>query len=69
MDAYAFASAVKDEDRMRYYADVQKLLVEDVPLGWLIEIKFPTIYNKRVRNLITTAIGVNESFDSVYLAK
>jgi peptide/nickel transport system substrate-binding protein len=43
--------------------------VDDVPLGWLIEIKFPTIYNKRVRNLVTTAIGVNESFDSVYLAK
>ena len=63
------ASAVKDEDRKRYYADVQKLLVEDVPLGWLIEINFPTIYNKRVRNLVTTAIGVNESFDSVYLAK
>lgn len=63
------ASAVKDEDRNRYYAEVQKLLVEDVPLGWLIEIKFPTIYNKRVHNLVTTAIGVNESFDSVYLTK
>ena len=63
------ASAVKDEDRKRYYADVQKLLVEDVPLGWLIEINFPTIYNKRVRNLVTTAIGVNESLDTVYLAK
>ena len=63
------ASAVKSEDRKRYYSDVQKLLVEDVPLAWLIEIKFPTIYNKRVRNLVTSAIGVNESFESVYIAK
>ena len=63
------ASAVKSEDRRRHYSDVQKLLVEDVPLAWLIEIKFPTIYNKRVRNLVTTAIGVNESFESVYIAK
>lgn len=63
------ASALKDDDRKRYYAEVQKLLVEDVPHAWLIEIKFPTIYNKRVHNLVTTAIGVNESFDSVYLTK
>ena len=63
------ASAVKSEDRRRYYSDAQKLLVEDVPLAWLIEIKFPTIYNKRVRNLVTTAIGVNESFESVYIAR
>ena len=44
-------------------------MVEDVPHAWLIEIKFPTIYNKRVRNLVTTAIGVNETFESVYIAK
>ena len=63
------AVAVKDDDRKGYYAEVQKMLVEDVPLAWLIEIKFPTIYNKRVRNLVTTAIGVNETFESVYIAK
>ncbi|MEO7057639.1 MAG: ABC transporter substrate-binding protein [Caldimonas sp.] len=63
------ASAVKDDDRRRFYSEVQKILVEDVPLAWLIEIKFPTIYNKRVHNLVTTGIGVNESFDIVYLTK
>lgn len=63
------ASAVKVEDRQRAYSEVQSLLVEDAPLAWLVEIKFPTIYNKRVRNLVTTAIGVNESFDAVYIAK
>ena len=63
------AVAVKDDDRKAYYAEVQKMLVDDVPHAWLIEIKFPTIYNKRVRNLVTTAIGVNETFESVYIAK
>lgn len=63
------ATAVKVDDRKRYYSEVQKLIVDDVPLGWLIEINFPTISNKRVRNLVTSAIGVNESFDTVYLAK
>ena len=69
-DLFAKAAvAVKDEERTAYYAEVQKILVEDVPHAWLIEIKFPTIYNKRVRNLVTTAIGVNETFESVYIAK
>lgn len=63
------ASAIREEDRRRYYSEVQKILVEDVPLAWLIEIKFPTIYNKRVHDLVTTAVGVNESFDAVYLSK
>ncbi len=63
------AVAVSDSDRKAYYSEVQKILVEDAPLAWLIELKFPTIYNKKLHNVVTSAIGVNESFDSVYIVK
>ena len=63
------AVATKDGDRKNYYSEVQKILVDDVPLAWLVEINFPTIYNKKVRNVVTSAIGVNETFESVYIVK
>jgi peptide/nickel transport system substrate-binding protein len=33
-----------------------------VPVAWLLEIEFPTMYDKSFENLITTAIGVNDTF-------
>ena len=55
-------------DRQRAFSDVQKILVEDVPQIWLMELAFPTINDRRVRNLITTGLGVHTSFDDVFLA-
>ncbi len=37
---------------------MQKILVDDVPVLWLLELEFPTIYRCNVKNLVTTAIGV-----------
>ena len=48
------------------YSQMQKLIVEDVPIAWLVEMEFPTIYDKRLQNLVTSAIGIHESFDTVY---
>jgi hypothetical protein len=33
----------------------------------LVELKFPTIFNRRVHNIVTTAHGVNDSFDAAYV--
>lgn len=69
-DLFAKAAvAIKDVDRKNYYSEAQKILVEDVPLAWLVEINFPTIYSKKVHNVVTSAIGVNETFESVYIVK
>jgi peptide/nickel transport system substrate-binding protein len=65
----AAAKAVKDDERQKLYSEVQKILVEDVPIGWLVEIQFPTVLNKKLKNVVTTAIGVNETFDEVYMVK
>jgi peptide/nickel transport system substrate-binding protein len=64
--ADAAASETVDSKRQALYSQMQKILVEDVPIAWLVELEFPTVYDKRLQNLVTTAIGVHESFDNVY---
>jgi peptide/nickel transport system substrate-binding protein len=41
--------------------------VEDVPVVWLLEMKFPTILNERVHNAVTTAIGTTDNFADVWV--
>jgi peptide/nickel transport system substrate-binding protein len=60
------ASETVDAKRQALYSQMQKILVEDVPIAWLVELEFPTVYDRRLQNLVTTAIGVHESFDNVY---
>lgn len=69
VDRVAEAAAVEIDDakRQALYSEMQKLLVEDVPIAWLVEMEFPTIHDKRIQNLVTTAIGIHESFDTVYI--
>lgn len=56
------------EERRAAFSEVQKLLAEEVPQIWLLEMAFPTIHDRRLRNVITTATGPNGSFDDVFLA-
>lgn len=64
----AFAAGARATDpaaRQAAYSTVQKTLVEDVPMAWLVEVDFPTIYNPKFENVTSTAIGVNETFRTV----
>ena len=45
------------------------ILVNEVANGFLFEIEYPTFYRKNIKNLVTTAIGLNESFDNVWIEK
>jgi len=63
------ASAVSADERAKLYAEVQKILVDDLPIVWLTEMEFPTLYRSKWKNLVTTAIGLNETFSDVYQAK
>jgi peptide/nickel transport system substrate-binding protein len=64
----AARNAVSADDRRRLFSDVQKKLVEDVPLVWLMELVFPTIHDRRLRNVITTGTGVHAPYDDVFFA-
>src|SRR6218665_733403 len=51
------------------YSELQKLLTQEVANVYLLELEFPTLSRANVKNLVTTAIGLNESFDKVYIDK
>ena len=42
---------------------------QEVANGFLVDMEFPTLYRANVKNLVRTAIGLNESFDDVYIEK
>jgi peptide/nickel transport system substrate-binding protein len=62
------ARAVQDEDRQRAYSAVQRLLVDDVPVAWLLEMAWPTFVNRRFNDVITTGLGAVESYDRVWMS-
>ena len=63
------ASTIDPIRRQQLYSEAQNILVNEVANGFLFEIEYPTFYRKNVRNLVTTAIGLNESFDNVWIEK
>lgn len=61
--AFAFPA----EKRKVLYDQVQVKLQEDVPVAWLLELSFPTIYNCKLKDLITTGMGLNDSLRDTYI--
>ena len=57
----AGATAADPEKRREAYLQVQKILLEDVPVAWLHEINFPTLYRSKITNIINSGIGLNDS--------
>lgn len=64
----AGARATDAESRQKAYLEVQKLLVEEVPVAWLHEINFPTLYRSKVQNPISSGIGLNDSLSRASIA-
>jgi peptide/nickel transport system substrate-binding protein len=65
-----FDAAAKSNDRnerQRFYTEVQQILAEDVPVAWLLELEFASSINRQLHDVVTTGLGVNESFDRVYM--
>ncbi|CAO3426487.1 ABC transporter substrate-binding protein [Azospirillum doebereinerae] len=66
-----FASAAREIDpakRQADYSEVQQILADELPVVWLLEMEFPTFLDKRVKNANKTAIGVNDTYEDVWLA-
>lgn len=66
-----FAKARSSGDpavRKDAFFELQKVLIEDVPVVWLMEMVWPTIYDKKVHNLVELGTGIHASFDDVFLA-
>ena len=56
------------KDRQKAFSAVQKLLVEEIPQVWLMEMAFPTIMDKKLHNIIQLGTGVHACFDDVFIA-
>ena len=54
--------------RQQAFTAVQKILCEELPQIWLMELAWPTIHDKKLHNVIQTAMGPNSSFDNVFLS-
>lgn len=65
--ADAAAVAFPAEARQELYTEMQQIIVEEAPLAWLLELEFPTIYRCDVKDLIQTAIGINDAFGNAWL--
>ncbi|SAI74188.1 solute-binding transport protein (periplasmic) [Bordetella ansorpii] len=65
----AAAAETDPAKRQQMYSELQKVLVDEVANGYLLDLEFPTLYRGKVKNLVKTAIGLNESFDDVYIEK
>ncbi|KLU25089.1 peptide ABC transporter substrate-binding protein [Caballeronia mineralivorans PML1(12)] len=63
------AAATSNDMRQKLYSQLQQMLVDDVANGYLFEIQNPTLYRSNIHNLVTTAIGLNDTFADVYLDK
>jgi len=61
------AKGLKDEDRQKAYSEVQKLLVDEVPVGWILEMAWPTFVNKKFKDVVTTGLGTVESYERVWM--
>ena len=62
------ATANGDAARQELYTKVQQILVDDLPVAWMLELEFPTIYRSNFNNLIKTATGMNDAFQDAWKA-
>ncbi|WP_128254131.1 ABC transporter substrate-binding protein [Falsirhodobacter deserti] len=61
------ALAYPAEARQEIYDQVQVKLQEDVPVAWLLELTFPTIYNCKVHDIVTSAHGPADSMRDAWI--
>ena len=52
--------------RAEYYHEVQKIVVEASPIVWVFELNFPTLVNKRYKDVITSPLGLYTNFAGVW---
>jgi len=71
MDKILEAAQIENNPAKRkaMYAQMQKLVMTDLPNIGLLYIQWYTIYDKKVKNLNTTGLGPYDSFSNVYIEK
>lgn len=63
------AVATDEDERKQLYSQVQKILVDDAAVLWLVELVWPTVYSTKLHNAVTDASGPNGNFAETWLAE
>lgn len=64
------AAVEPDADkRAAMFKEMQKIVVDEVPVIWVLERPFTALHKKTVNNLMTRPQGIRSGFDSVWLSK
>ena len=53
--------------RKAQYAEIQKILADELPVIFLVEIAYSHLWNKKVKGLITNGISMYSSWDGVWV--
>lgn len=69
VDELLAAAAVEPDSTQRgeYYAELQNILAEDLPVLNLFEMEFLTVYNEQLKDHTVSAMGAYGSFDRAWL--
>jgi peptide/nickel transport system substrate-binding protein len=59
----------KRSERATLYAQAQKIMSEELPILWTHQMVMPTVYRAKVKNLMSTGLGMNENFADVWVDK
>lgn len=62
------AGAIDDAKRKKLFFEVQNILVEDVPIAWLVELVWSTIHSRKLEHVIVDGFGPNGTFAETTLA-
>ncbi|MBN8873354.1 MAG: ABC transporter substrate-binding protein [Rhodospirillales bacterium] len=52
--------------RAKAFTEIQQILCEEIPQIWLMEMQWPTVHEKKLHNVIRTAMGPNAGFGEVF---
>ena len=65
------AAAVETDPQKRaeLYHELQRELSVQVPLVWVDELLFTTVYDKKFHNLLKSALGAYSSWDEVWIER
>ena len=67
-ELFSKAAVETDEPKRKVmYDEVQKILADELPVIFLVEIAYSHLYNKRVHDLITNGISMYSNWDSVWV--
>ena len=68
--AWAEATREMDETKKQaLYSEIQRTITDDLPVLPLLELQFPLIVRKSVRDAIVTGLGPNDSYEDAWLAR